>query len=77
MKELFKRIAMNVAFNVGLVLAAMQALLMLTIAVLFWHHSGDWVYMAIWVTGMAILAVALIPAYRMHQINQKLRNQAE
>ena len=77
MKEMIKRIAMVAAFNVGLVLAVLQVLTMLTIAVLHWNHSGDWVYMAIWATGMAILVVALVPAYRMHRINQKLRNQTE
>ena len=77
MKEMFKRMAMNVAFNLGLVLSVLQALLMLTIAVLFWRYTGDWVYMAIWATGMVVLAIALIPAYRMHRANQKLFNQAE
>lgn len=74
---MFKRIFMNVAVNLGLILSVVQGLLMLAIAVLFWYHSGDWVYMAIWVTGMVVLAIALIPAYRMHRANQKLFNQAE
>ena len=72
-----KQFLLTTALTSALVFAGSQALLMFVLAVMIWHSTGDWVYMAIWITGIVVLAIALIPAYRWHKFNQRLNTQEQ
>ena len=44
-------------------------------AYLHWKMSGTIVYAAIWLTGIVVLFISLIPAYRIHKLTQKVQNE--
>ena len=58
-------------FILAMPLALFGTLLMFARAYVEYTKNGDIVYFAIFVTGMLILAMALIPAFKMHKFNTK------
>lgn len=73
LKDMFnwKKYPANV-FYLAIPLFLVAAVLMLLAAILHYKLNGDIGYLIIWLAGMALLVIGLVPAWRIYQATLKL-----